>query len=45
MSTPITCRSPSGRQIVVIVAGGHESTARAGDYVIAYTLPQATNTK
>jgi membrane-bound PQQ-dependent dehydrogenase (glucose/quinate/shikimate family) len=42
-STPITYLTPSGRQVVVIVAGGHASLAPAGDYVIAYALPQTTN--
>jgi quinoprotein glucose dehydrogenase len=30
-----------GRQIVLVVAGGHGSTGtRAGDFVIAYALPK-----
>ncbi|MGE4340007.1 MAG: membrane-bound PQQ-dependent dehydrogenase, glucose/quinate/shikimate family, partial [Pigmentiphaga sp.] len=40
-STPMTYRSRSGRQMVVVVAGGHGSLGtRAGDSVIAYALPR-----
>ncbi|WP_157019362.1 glucose/quinate/shikimate family membrane-bound PQQ-dependent dehydrogenase [Mesorhizobium xinjiangense] len=40
-STPMTYETADGRQIVVIVAGGHGSIGtKAGDYVIAYALPQ-----
>ena len=39
-STPMTYRSPSGRQMVVTMAGGHGSLGtRMGDYLIAYALP------
>ncbi len=41
-ATPITYRSPeSGRQVVLVVAGGHGSLGtRLGDWVIAYALPK-----
>ena len=41
-ATPITYRSPrSGRQFVLVVAGGHGSLGtRLGDWVIAYALPK-----
>jgi len=40
-STPMSYALPDGRQFVVIVAGGHGSiNTKAGDYVIAYTLPK-----
>ena len=40
-STPMTYRSPSGRQIVVTMAGGHGSLGtKMGDYLIAYALPE-----
>jgi len=40
-ATPMTYRSPSGRQMVVVVAGGHGSLGtEAGDSVIAYALPR-----
>jgi quinoprotein glucose dehydrogenase len=36
----MTYTAQDGRQFVLIVAGGHGSVGtRAGDYVIAYTLP------
>lgn len=39
-ATPMTYRSPSGRQILLVVAGGHGSLGtKAGDSVIAYALP------
>ena len=40
-ATPITYLSkPSGRQFVVVAAGGHAGLAtRAGDYVLGYALP------
>ncbi|MDR7035107.1 glucose/quinate/shikimate family membrane-bound PQQ-dependent dehydrogenase [Mesorhizobium sp. BE184] len=38
-STPMTYETADGRQMVVIVAGGHGSVGtKAGDYVMAYTL-------
>lgn len=42
-ATPMTYRSDqSGRQFVIVVAGGHNSLGTAlGDSVIAYGLPQA----
>src|SRR5690606_37011603 len=40
-ATPMTYLSPgSGRQFVVISAGGARLTADRGDYVIAYALPE-----
>jgi quinoprotein glucose dehydrogenase len=40
-ATPMTYRSPaSGRQFVVVVAGGHSSLGtKLGDSIIAYALP------
>lgn len=39
-ATPMTYALGDGRQMVVIVAGGHGSIGtKAGDYVIAYALP------
>lgn len=39
-ATPMTYALTDGRQMVVIVAGGHGSIGtKAGDYVIAYALP------
>jgi quinoprotein glucose dehydrogenase len=43
-STPMSYRSPSGRQMVVTMAGGHGSLGtKMGDYLIAYALPQGTH--
>jgi quinoprotein glucose dehydrogenase len=40
-STPMTYTTEDGRQFVLIVAGGHGSIGtRAGDYVMAWTLPK-----
>jgi quinoprotein glucose dehydrogenase len=40
-STPMTYTDENGRQIVVIVAGGHGSIGtKPGDYVMAYALPK-----
>jgi quinoprotein glucose dehydrogenase len=41
-ATPITYRSPaSGRQFVLVVAGGHGSLGtKQGDSIIAYALPR-----
>lgn len=40
-ATPMTYLSRSGRQMVVVVAGGHGSLGtKAGDSIIAYALPQ-----
>jgi quinoprotein glucose dehydrogenase len=41
-ASPMSYRSPaSGRQFVVIAAGGHSILqSKAGDYVIAYALPK-----
>src|SRR5690606_14618130 len=40
-ATPMSYRSPSGRQMVLVVAGGHGSLGTAaGDSIIAYALPQ-----
>ena len=39
-ATPMTFAAASGKQYVVMVAGGHGSVGtKPGDYVIAYTLP------
>ncbi|XAH21990.1 hypothetical protein AAFF27_18460 [Xylophilus sp. GW821-FHT01B05] len=39
-ATPMTYAAPrSGRQFVVISAGGNASTTAKGDYVVAYALP------
>jgi quinoprotein glucose dehydrogenase len=41
-ATPMSYLAADGRQFVVIVAGGHGSVGtKAGDYVIAYSLPKA----
>lgn len=41
-ATPMTYRSPkTGRQYVVISAGGARTSPDRGDYVIAYALPSA----
>ncbi|HEY1953582.1 MAG TPA: pyrroloquinoline quinone-dependent dehydrogenase, partial [Gemmatimonadaceae bacterium] len=44
--SPMTFMSPSGRQFVVVAAGGHKELHaaagdfdRAGDYIVAYALP------
>jgi quinoprotein glucose dehydrogenase len=40
-STPMSYQTADGRQFVVIVAGGHGSIGtKAGDYVVAYALPE-----
>ena len=40
-ATPMTYLSRTGRQMVVVVAGGHGSLGtRAGDAIIAYALPR-----
>jgi quinoprotein glucose dehydrogenase len=40
-ATPMTYLSRSGRQMVVVVAGGHGSLGtKAGDSIIAYALPR-----
>ena len=40
-ATPMTYRGPSGRQFVLIAAGGHGKLGtRRGDWVVAYALPQ-----
>jgi quinoprotein glucose dehydrogenase len=39
-ATPMSYRSPSGRQFVVIAAGGHTGiNTKLGDHVIAFSLP------
>jgi quinoprotein glucose dehydrogenase len=42
-ATPMTYRSPaSGRQFVIVVAGGHGSLGtKLGDSIIAYALPSS----
>nr|WP_148050748.1 hypothetical protein [Pseudomonas moraviensis] len=40
-ATPMTYVSPkSGRQYLVVSAGGNSATMQKGDYVVAYALPQ-----
>lgn len=40
-TVPMTYVSPSsGRQFVVISAGGNSSSTQKGDYVVAYALPK-----
>ncbi|EIK94390.1 quinate dehydrogenase [Pseudomonas sp. M47T1] len=40
-ATPMTYVSPkTGRQFLVISAGGNSATTQKGDYVVAYALPQ-----
>ncbi|HEX6966555.1 MAG TPA: pyrroloquinoline quinone-dependent dehydrogenase [Gemmatimonadaceae bacterium] len=42
-AAPMTYITPSGRQFIVVAAGGHkELRDRAGDYVIAFALPDST---
>ena len=39
-ATPMTYRAPSGKQFVVIAAGGHSALGtKMGDYVVAFALP------
>jgi quinoprotein glucose dehydrogenase len=39
-ATPMTYRSASGKQFVVIAAGGHtKMETKRGDHVVAFTLP------
>jgi quinoprotein glucose dehydrogenase len=39
-ATPMTYRAPSGKQLVVIAAGGHTALrTKPGDYIIAFALP------
>jgi quinoprotein glucose dehydrogenase len=39
-ATPMTYTDSAGKQVVLIVAGGHGSVGtKTGDYVIAYSLP------
>ncbi|MNR43899.1 Quinate/shikimate dehydrogenase (quinone) [compost metagenome] len=40
-ATPMTYLSPkTGRQFLVISAGGNSATKQKGDYVVAYALPE-----
>ncbi|HSP58622.1 MAG TPA: PQQ-binding-like beta-propeller repeat protein, partial [Halomonas sp.] len=40
-ATPMTYRNAQGRQMVLVVAGGHGSLGtKAGDAIIAYALPE-----
>ena len=40
-ATPVSYVTPSGRQFVVISAGGHGALAtKLGDYIVAYALPR-----
>jgi len=40
-ATPMTYLSPSGRQVVVISAGGHPGLrTKPGDYLLAFALPR-----
>lgn len=42
-ATPMTYVSPkTGRQFVLISAGGNSATAQKGDYIVAYALPDQT---
>lgn len=42
-ATPMTYQGADGRQYVVIAAGGHGGLGtRAGDYIMAYALPKAS---
>lgn len=46
MATPATYRGPSGRQFVVIAAGGHKYIqSPPGDYIIAFALPEARDSR
>jgi quinoprotein glucose dehydrogenase len=39
-ATPMTYRAPSGKQFVVIAAGGHSGLGtKMGDHIIAFALP------
>jgi len=39
-ATPMTYRAPSGRQLVVIAAGGHTALrTKTGDHIVAFGLP------
>jgi quinoprotein glucose dehydrogenase len=39
-ATPMTYRAPSGKQLVVIAAGGHTALrTKIGDYIVAFALP------
>jgi len=42
-ATPMTCRTrPGGKQHLAIRAGGHGKIGtKLGDYVVAFTLPDA----
>jgi quinoprotein glucose dehydrogenase len=41
-ATPMTYTAADGRQMLLVVAGGHGSTGtKPGDYVIAYALPRS----
>jgi quinoprotein glucose dehydrogenase len=38
-AAPMTFRSPSGRQLLVVAAGGHKDLRdKVGDYIVAYSL-------
>ncbi len=40
-ATPMTYRAPDGRQMVIVVAGGHGSLGtKEGDSILAFALPQ-----
>ena len=42
-ATPMTYVSPkTGRQFVLISAGGNSATTQKGDYIVAYALPDQT---
>jgi quinoprotein glucose dehydrogenase len=39
-ATPMTYRAPSGKQLIVVAAGGHSGLrTRMGDYVVAFSVP------
>lgn len=40
-ATPMTFTSPSGRQFIVVLAGGSAHSCQTGDYLMAFALPKA----
>ena len=45
-ASPMTYVTASGRQYVVVAAGGHKELGdKAGDYVVAFALPRAGGTR
>jgi quinate dehydrogenase (quinone) len=39
-ATPMTFTSPSGRQFIVVLAGGSAHSRQTGDYLMAFALPK-----